>query len=118
LVNLPAKVIFPASFADRAKQLADQYRVSCEVLDQSALEREKMGSLLAVSAGSDQPPRLVFLEYNNAPAGAPVLALVGKGVTFDSGGLSIKPNDGMLTMKCDMAGAATVLATTIAIARL
>jgi len=118
LVNLPAKVIFPASFADRAKQLADQYRVSCEVLDQSALEREKMGSLLAVSAGSDQPPRLVFLEYNNAPTGAPVLALVGKGVTFDSGGLSIKPNDGMLTMKCDMAGAATVLATTIAIARL
>jgi len=118
LVNLPAKVIFPASFADRAKQLADQYRVACEVLDQSALEREKMGSLLAVAAGSDQPPRLVFLEYNNAPANAPVLALVGKGVTFDSGGLSIKPNDGMLTMKCDMAGAATVLATVIAIARL
>lgn len=118
LVNLPAKVIFPASFADRAAQLAQQYQVHCEILDQGALEREKMGSLLAVSAGSDQPPRLVFLEYNNAPPGAPVLALVGKGVTFDSGGLSIKPNDSMLTMKCDMAGAATVLATTIAIARL
>lgn len=118
LVNLPAKVIFPASFADRAAQLAQQYQLHCEILGQGELEREKMGSLLAVAAGSDQPPRLVLLEYNNAPAGAPVLALVGKGVTFDSGGLSIKPNDGMLTMKCDMAGAATVLATTIAIARL
>jgi leucyl aminopeptidase len=118
LVNLPAKVIYPASFADRAAQLAQQYQLHCEVLDRESLEREKMGSLLAVSTGSDQPPRLVFLEYNNAPADAPVLALVGKGVTFDSGGLSIKPNDGMLTMKCDMAGAATVLATTIAIARL
>jgi leucyl aminopeptidase len=118
LVNLPAKVLYPASFADRAAQLAQQYQLACEVLDQGALEKEKMGSLLAVSAGSAQPPRLVFLEYNNAPAGAPVLALVGKGVTFDSGGLSIKPNDSMLTMKCDMAGAATVLATMVAITRL
>jgi leucyl aminopeptidase len=76
-----------------------------------------MGSLLAVSAGSDQPPRLVFLEHRGA-AGAPTLALVGKGVTFDSGGLSIKSNENMLTMKCDMAGAATVLASMVAIARL
>jgi leucyl aminopeptidase len=118
LVNLPAKVIFPASFADRAAQLAGQYQLHCEVLDQGALEQEKMGSLLAVAAGSNQPPRLVFLEHNAAPAGAPVLALVGKGVTFDSGGLSIKSNENMLTMKCDMAGAATVLAVMIAVARL
>jgi leucyl aminopeptidase len=118
LVNQPAKVIYPASFADRAQALARQYSLHCEILDKPALEAEKMGSLLAVSAGSEQPPRLVFLEYNNAPAGTPVLALVGKGVTFDSGGLSIKPNDGMLTMKCDMAGAATVLATMVAVARL
>lgn len=118
LVNQPPKVIFPASFAQRAEEQARQHAVHCEILDQPALEREKMGSLLAVAAGSDQPPRLVFLEYNAAPAGAPVLALVGKGVTFDSGGLSLKPTDGMLTMKCDMAGAATVLAATIAIARL
>ncbi|MGQ0635534.1 MAG: leucyl aminopeptidase [Planctomycetaceae bacterium] len=118
LVNLPAKVIYPASFAERARQLAEQHGVSCETLDQTALEREKMGSLLAVAAGSDQPPRLVCLEYNGAPPGAPLLGLVGKGVTFDSGGLSIKNNDNMLTMKCDMAGAATVLATVIAIARL
>lgn len=118
LVNQPAKVIFPASFAQRAAELARQHNLHCQVLDQAALEAEKMGSLLAVSAGSDQPPRLVFLEYNNAGPGAPVVALVGKGVTFDSGGLSLKPNDSMLTMKCDMAGAATVLATMVAISRL
>lgn len=118
LVNLPAKVLYPASFADRAAQLAQQYGLGCEVLDQAALEREKMGSLLAVAEGSDRPARLVCLEFNAAPAGAPVLALVGKGVTFDSGGLSIKNNENMLTMKCDMAGAATVLATMTAIARL
>lgn len=118
LVNQPAKVIYPVSFAQRAEELARQYNLRCEVLDKGALEAEKMGSLLAVSDGSDQPPRLVCLEYNEAAAGAPVLALVGKGVTFDSGGLSLKPNDSMLTMKCDMAGAATVLATMVAIARL
>ncbi|MBI3862639.1 MAG: leucyl aminopeptidase [Planctomycetia bacterium] len=118
LVNQPPKVMFPVSFAERAQNLARQHNLRCEVLDQAALETEKMGSLLAVSAGSDQPPRLVFLEHNQAAAGAPVVALVGKGVTFDSGGLSIKSNDNMLTMKCDMAGAATVLATMVAIARL
>jgi leucyl aminopeptidase len=118
LVNQPAKMIYPASFAQQAEDLARQHNLRCEVLDQAALEKEKMGSLLAVSAGSDQPPRLVVLEHNLAATGAPVLALVGKGVTFDSGGLSLKPNDSMLTMKCDMAGAATVLATMVAIARL
>src|SRR5579872_1918670 len=118
LVNQPAKVVYPASFAERAQALARQHSLRCEVLDQPALEAEKMGSLLAVSAGSNQPPRLVFLEYNAAVAGRPVVALVGKGVTFDSGGLSIKPTDGMLTMKCDMAGAATVLATMVAVSRL
>jgi leucyl aminopeptidase len=118
LVNQPAKVIYPASFAQRAEELARQHNLKCTVLDKAALESEEMGSLLAVSAGSDQPPRLVLLEYNGAAAGAPALALVGKGVTFDSGGLSIKPNDSMLTMKCDMAGAATVLATMVAISRL
>src|SRR5579872_1594385 len=117
LVNEPAKVIYPASFAERASEVARQCGLRCEVLDKTALESEKMGSLLAVAAGSDQPPRLVYLEYDGGQS-APVLGLIGKGVTFDSGGLSIKPNDSMLTMKCDMAGAATVLAATAAIARL
>jgi leucyl aminopeptidase len=118
LVNQPPQVIYPASFAERARERAREYGLGCEILDEKQLEAEKMGSLLAVSSGSNQPARLVFLEYNSAPAGAPVLALVGKGVTFDSGGLSLKPTDGMLTMKCDMAGAATVLATMTAVARL
>lgn len=118
LVNLPAKVLYPASFADRATELAAAHGVTCQVLDESALQAENMGSLLAVSSGSNQPPRVVVLEYNGPSAKGPTLALVGKGVTFDSGGLSLKPNDSMLTMKCDMAGAATVLATVIAIARL
>jgi leucyl aminopeptidase len=118
LVNQPAKVIYPASFAERASELASTCGVSCQVLEEPALRDEKMGSLLAVAAGSNQPPRVVVLEYNGPAAKGPVLALVGKGVTFDSGGLSLKPNDSMLTMKCDMAGAATVLATVIAIARL
>lgn len=118
LVNLAADDIYPASFAERATAIATTYGIACEVLDPPAIEAEKMGSLLAVNKGSDRPARVVHLDYNGAGPGAPVLTLVGKGVTFDSGGLSIKPNDGMLTMKCDMAGAATVLAAVTAIARL
>lgn len=118
LVNRPAQELFPVSFAARAEQLAAAYGLTCEVLDQPALEAERMGALLAVSAGSTQPPRLVMLEHRGGPPDAPVLSLVGKGVTFDSGGLSLKPTDGMLTMKCDMAGAAAVLAAMSAIARL
>jgi leucyl aminopeptidase len=118
LVNLPAQDMYPESFANRAGQLAKEYGLSSHILDKAELEGEKMQSLLAVSSGSDRPPRVVMLEHNQAPAGAPVLALIGKGVTFDSGGLSLKPTDGMATMKCDMAGAAAVLATMVALARL
>jgi leucyl aminopeptidase len=118
LVNMPADLIYPETVATRASELAAQFGLTCDVLEQDRLEAEKMGSLLAVAKGSDRPARVVHLDYNAAPEGAPVLALIGKGVTFDSGGLSIKPNDGMLTMKCDMAGAATVLAAMTAIARL
>src|SRR4029079_2038972 len=81
-------------------------------------EAERCGSLLAVARGSDKEPRLAILKYSGGPKEAPPLAFVGKGVTFDSGGLSIKPTDGMKTMKCDMAGAATVLGAMQAIARL
>jgi leucyl aminopeptidase len=120
LVNSPAREIYPASFAARAEDLASQHGLTCTVLDEPALIAEKMGSLLAVSSGSDQPPRLVAIDYDGpgVAAEAPRLVLVGKGVTFDSGGLSLKTNDGMLTMKCDMAGAATVLASIVAVARL
>lgn len=118
LVNEPADVIYPETFAVRAQQVAAECGITCRVLDEKQLEAERMGSLLAVAKGSDRPARVVVLEYNKAPAGAPVLTFVGKGVTFDSGGLSLKPTDGMLTMKCDMAGAATVLAAVSAIAQL
>ena len=79
-----------------------------EIWDESRLAAERMGSLLGVARGSHRPPRLAILRYTGNPGG-PTLGLVGKGVTFDSGGLSLKPTDGMVDMKCDMAGAAAVL---------
>jgi leucyl aminopeptidase len=118
LVDLPAEIIYPESFAELASEAAAAAGVTCTVLGQSELEAEKMGSLLAVAQGSDRPPRVVIVEYKGGGADAPTLAIVGKGVTFDSGGLSLKTSEGMLTMKCDMAGAATALGATIAIARL
>jgi leucyl aminopeptidase len=118
LVNGPPSDIYPESFASEAVRMAEDCGIAIEVWDQSRLEAERCGSLLAVARGSDRPPRLVILKYNGGPADQPPLALVGKGVTFDSGGLSIKPTDGMKTMKCDMAGAATVLGAMQAIAKL
>jgi leucyl aminopeptidase len=118
LVDLPPEMIYPESFAERASEAAAAAGVKCTVLGQSELEAEKMGSLLAVAQGSDRPPRVVMVEYKGGGDDAPTLAIVGKGVTFDSGGLSLKSSEGMLTMKCDMAGAATALGATIAIARL
>ncbi len=118
LVNRPAQEIYPESVAQRAEELAQQTGLTCTILDQPALEEEKMETLLAVARGSDRPARVVILEHRGGDDDDPTLALVGKGVTFDSGGLSLKPNDGMKTMKCDMAGAATVLGAMSAIAQL
>lgn len=118
LVNRPPAEMTPVAFAARAEQIAKQHGMDCEIWDQTRLTQERMRAMLAVSQGSTQPPRLVKLEYKGAGDTAPTIALVGKGVTFDSGGLSLKPSDGMLTMKCDMAGAATVLGAITAIARL
>lgn len=118
LVNEPANIVYPTSFADRANQVATECGMEIEIWDQAKLEEEKCGSLLAVSRGSSQPPRLVILRWNGGEPGDAPLALVGKGVTFDSGGLSLKPSEGMKTMKCDMAGAATVLGAMSAISRL
>jgi leucyl aminopeptidase len=118
LVNRPPAEITPSGFAQRAEQLAKQLGLKCQVWDQPRLVQERMQALLAVSQGSTQPPRMVQLEYRGAGAEVPTWVFVGKGVTFDSGGLSIKPTDGMLTMKCDMAGAATVLGAVTAIAQL
>ena len=118
LVNRPPQEITPLGFAKRAEAVAQEFGLRFEMLDQTRLQQEHMGSLLAVAQGSPQPPCMVIVEHNGGGPNGPRLALVGKGVTFDSGGLSLKPTDGMLTMKCDMAGAATVLGAMTAIARL
>ncbi len=117
LVNAPPCDLYPETFAARARQVAAAARVECTVLDEKQIEAERMGALLAVARGSDRPPRFVVLRYRGGK-GDRVLGLVGKGVTFDSGGLSLKTNEQMLDMKCDMAGAATVLAAVGAVAEL
>ncbi len=118
LVNEPPQDMYPESFAASAGQVADECGLSIEVWDEQRLRQERCGSLLAVAKGSSRPPRLVILRYQGAAEQDPLLAIVGKGVTFDSGGLSLKTTDGMLTMKCDMAGAATMLGAMRAIALL
>ncbi len=116
-VNTPANLLYPDSFAESAKVLARNAKVTAEVWDEKALEKEGFGGILAVGGGSERKPRLVKLSY--APRGARFhLALIGKGITFDTGGLNLKPADGMYTMKTDMAGAAAVLASVVAIAEL
>lgn len=116
LVNLPPCDLYPETFAERAREAASA-GFECEVLDEKQLEAERMGALLAVARGSDRPPRLVVLRYRHG-TNERTLGLVGKGVTFDSGGLSLKTNEQMVDMKCDMAGAAAVLAAVRAIAEL
>jgi len=117
--NEPSNVLTPRVFADRAADAARQAGVSAEILDEKAIDKLGMGLLLGVARGSGEPPRLLVLRHEpkGAPA-APVLGLVGKGVTFDTGGISIKPADGMERMKDDMAGGAAVIAALCAIARL
>ena len=117
LVNRPARDLTPAVFAEVATREAGRVGVSVEVLDERALRRGGYGGLLGVGQGSTHPPRLVRLGYRH-PKATRHLALVGKGITFDSGGLSLKPSAGMEWMKADMGGAAAVLAAVTAIARL
>lgn len=118
LVNEPASEIYPESFAVTARRLGKEAGLEVELWDERRLEQEHCGSLLAVARGSSRPPRLVILRHHGGRPDQPLLALVGKGVTFDSGGLSIKDSENMKTMKCDMAGAAAVLGAMQAIARL
>lgn len=117
LVNTPPLDLFPAAFADHAKAAAKGTRVKVTVLEEKELVAGGFGGIVAVGQGSARPPRLVKVVWSPARAKASV-ALVGKGITFDSGGLSIKPAKSMETMKSDMAGAAAVLHTVLAAARL
>ncbi len=110
LVNEQPAECYPQSLAKVAEGLAND-RITVTVLDEVAIKEKGMGGISGVGQGSDRPPRFVHARYEpKGPARAHV-AIIGKGVTFDSGGLSLKPNDGMLTMRCDMAGAAAVIGT-------
>ena len=117
LVNMPPLDLYPETFAERAIAAASDLPVTVTVWDEEKLAADGFGGILGVGQGSTRPPRLVKVTY--APEGAARhLALVGKGITFDSGGLSLKPATGMVGMKYDMTGAATVLAVALAAARL
>jgi leucyl aminopeptidase len=111
LVNQPGGSLTPTAFADRAQELADLRGFDIEVLDRAAIENEKLGGLLGVNRGSTEDPRFLTLTWEPSRTPRGTVALVGKGITFDSGGLSLKPSDAMVGMKGDMAGAAAVLAT-------
>jgi len=119
LVNEPANKLTPAGLVEAAKEVARSLGMKCDVLDRKAMEKLGMGALLGVAQGSDNPPYLIAIQYlPSVPDTGGHLALVGKGVTFDTGGLSIKPADGMEKMKYDMAGAAAVIGAMKAIGQL
>jgi leucyl aminopeptidase len=121
LANEPGAWMTPTIMADRAKQVAKQFGLTFDVLDQKQMEKLGMGSLLGVARGSDEPPKMIVLKYEPSRfkrSKGELLALVGKGITFDSGGISLKPGENMELMKYDMTGAATVIGTMRAIAQL
>ncbi|KAF3997704.1 leucyl aminopeptidase [Glaciimonas immobilis] len=118
LGNLPGNFCTPTYLATAAKKLAKEFKLDVEVLDRKQLEALKMGSFLSVARGSDQPPKFIVLKHMGGKAKDAPVVLVGKGVTFDSGGISIKPGLSMDEMKYDMCGAATVLGTLRAIAEM
>ena len=119
LVNEPSNRMTPTILGDRAKKMCQEVGLKCEVYGADKIKELKMGAFWGVAQGSDEPPALIVMKYE--PAGAPekpVLGLVGKGITFDTGGISIKPADGMEKMKYDMAGGATMIGAMRAIALL
>ena len=119
LVNEPSNRMTPTILGERAKKMSEEVGLKCEVYGGDKIKELKMGAFWSVAQGSDEPPALIVMRYE--PAGAPekpVLGLVGKGITFDTGGISIKPADGMEKMKYDMAGGATMIGVMRAIALL
>jgi leucyl aminopeptidase len=118
MANEPANELPPSALADRAKALADDAGLECEVLSDAQIKEMGMGALIGVGIGSTQPPRFVILKYKGDPGSDKALGLLGKGITFDSGGISIKPAAGMEAMKGDMSGAAAVISTMWAVGKL
>ncbi|MGB9592207.1 MAG: leucyl aminopeptidase, partial [Candidatus Kryptoniota bacterium] len=118
LSNAPANEIYPETLANAAVKMARKYGIKATVFDERKIRALRMGGLLAVSSGSTKPPRFIILEYRGSSRSKGIYVIVGKGITFDSGGISIKPSAGMAEMKMDMSGAAAVLGTLQAIASL
>jgi leucyl aminopeptidase len=118
LGNTPSNDLLPRDFAERVRKEAKARGLRVTVLDKRAIRKERMGGLLAVNRGSAEEPRVVVLEHRGGRKGEPPVALVGKGVTFDSGGISLKPAEKMGEMKWDMMGAATVMGVALAAADL
>ena len=116
LGNLPGNVCTPTHLAETALQIAQNHTLECQILERADMEALGMHSLLSVAKGSHQPPKLIVLHYKGGKADDKPVALIGKGVTFDTGGISLKPGEGMDEMKFDMCGAASVLGTLKAVA--
>jgi len=117
-VNAPANTFTPTVFVEKVKEAVKGTGVDLKVLEVDDMRRLKMGALLAVARGSDEPAKMIVLRNTNGRKGGPILALVGKGITFDSGGISIKPAQNMEKMKSDMGGGAAVVGAMLAIAEL
>ena len=117
-VNAPANAFTPAVFAEKVKEAVKGTGLDLKVLEVEDMRRLKMGALLAVARGSEEPAKMLVLRHNGGPKKGPLLALVGKGITFDSGGISIKPAQHMEMMKSDMGGGAAVVGAMLAIAEL
>ncbi len=118
LGNLPGNICTPTYLAEQAQQLANTYDIKIEVLERADMEVLGMGSLLSVARGSRQPPKFIVMQYNKGESNQKPVVLIGKGITFDAGGISIKPSAEMDEMKFDMCGAASVLGTMKAVARM
>jgi leucyl aminopeptidase len=115
--NEPANYMTPSQMAETARELANKYGLGHRVFDQEEMEAMGMGALLGVARGSSQPPKLITLTYKGDERSQEAIGFLGKGITFDSGGISIKPSEGMSEMKADMAGAASVMAALVAVAQ-
>ena len=109
LSNAPGNDLPPRKLASKAREMSKSYDLKCKILTRKNITKEKMGALLAVSAGSEEPPRFIILEYGEPSDDYDTIVFVGKGITFDSGGISLKPGSGMEEMKHDMSGAAAVV---------
>ena len=109
LVNHPSNEMTPTNLAEQAGQMAKECQLKCEILERKDMEKLGMGLLLGVAQGSEQPPKFIVLEHRGGKRGQGNIVFVGKGITFDSGGISIKAADGMERMKYDMSGGAAVI---------